>query len=87
LIPASAKKFFSSPQRAARQWRLLSFLSNGTGGSFPEVDQQDGETDHAFTSSADVKNAWSCMSSPPIRFHDVVHREFTFCNNIQQLQD
>jgi hypothetical protein len=34
-----------------------------TGGSFPGV-----KADHPPTSSADVKNAWSCTSTPPYVF-------------------
>jgi hypothetical protein len=30
------------------------------------------EADHSPPSSAEVKNAWSYISSPPIRFHGVV---------------
>jgi hypothetical protein len=30
------------------------------------------EADHSHPSSADVKNAWSYTSAPPIRIHDVV---------------
>jgi len=39
----------------------------GNGGSFPE-----GEADHSFPSSAEVKNAWSYTYTPPIRLHGVV---------------
>jgi hypothetical protein len=30
------------------------------------------EADHSFPSRAEVKNAWSYTSTPPIRFHGVV---------------
>jgi hypothetical protein len=30
------------------------------------------EADHSFLSSAEVKNAWSYTSAPPIRLHGVV---------------
>jgi hypothetical protein len=30
------------------------------------------EADHSPPSSAEVKNAWSCISTPPIRLHGVV---------------
>jgi hypothetical protein len=39
----------------------------GTRGSFPG-----GEADHSPPSSAEVKNAWSYSSTPPIRLHGVV---------------
>jgi len=30
------------------------------------------EADHSPTCNAAVKNAWSCISTPPIRLHGVV---------------
>jgi len=30
------------------------------------------EADHSLPSSAKVKNAWSCSSTPPIRLHGVM---------------
>jgi hypothetical protein len=30
------------------------------------------EADHSSPSSAEVKNAWSCISTPPVRLHGVV---------------
>jgi hypothetical protein len=30
------------------------------------------EADHSHASSAEVKNAWSYISTPPTRFHGVV---------------
>jgi hypothetical protein len=44
----------------------------GTRGSFPGVKRQGREADHSPPSSADIKNAWSYTSTPPIRLHDVV---------------
>jgi len=44
----------------------------GTGGSFSEVKRPGRESDHSPTSSAEVKNAWSYISSLPIRLHGVV---------------
>jgi hypothetical protein len=41
------------------------------------------EDDHSPLSSAEVKNAWSCTSSPPIRLHDVVH--LTMYNNTKEI--
>jgi len=45
--------------------RILGALSLG-------VKRPDREADHASPSSAEVKNAWSYISTPPIRFHGVV---------------
>jgi hypothetical protein len=36
------------------------------------VNRPEGEADHLPPSSAEVKNAWSYTSTPPVRFHDVV---------------
>jgi hypothetical protein len=44
----------------------------GTRGSFPGVKQPGHEADHLSPSSAEVKNAWSYTSIPPIRLHQVV---------------
>jgi hypothetical protein len=45
----------------------------GTGGFFhPEVKRPGREADHSPPSSAEVKNAWSCMSTFSIRLHGVV---------------
>jgi hypothetical protein len=45
--------------------------SIGTCGSFPGVKWQGRETDHSLPSSAEVKNAWSYTSTPPICLHGV----------------
>jgi hypothetical protein len=37
----------------------------------PEVKRQGREADHSSPSSAEVKNAWSYTSTPPIRLHGV----------------
>jgi hypothetical protein len=44
----------------------------GTRGSFPGGKAAVGEPDHLPSSSAEVKNAWSCTSIPLIRLHGVV---------------
>jgi len=46
--------------------------------------QQGHEADHSPPSSAEIKNAWSCISTPPIRLHGVAlikYREKFFTNN------
>jgi hypothetical protein len=43
------------------------------------VKRPEREADHSPPSSAEVKNAWSYISTPPIRIHGVVLRDnFTF---------
>jgi len=55
-------EFFSSPPHPDRFWRSPSLLSNGYQGC---------EADHSSPSSAEVKDAWSYTSTPPIIFHGV----------------
>jgi len=38
----------------------------------PGVKRLGSESDHSLSSSAEVKNAWSYTSTPPIRVHGVV---------------
>jgi hypothetical protein len=56
--------FFSSPPLPGL-WGPPTLLSSGYRGC---------ETDHPPSSSAEVENAWSCISFPPIRLHGVVLR-------------
>jgi len=49
----------------------VSFLM-GTRAVIPTVKLQDRGTDHSTPSSAEVKNAWSYNSTPPIRFCGVM---------------
>jgi hypothetical protein len=44
----------------------------GTKGSFPGVKRPGRAADHSHPSSAEVKNAWSYNSTPPVRLHGVV---------------
>jgi hypothetical protein len=44
----------------------------GTRGSFPWVKRPEREADNSSPSSAEVKNAWSYTSAPPLRLHGVV---------------
>jgi hypothetical protein len=48
-----------------------SFLMRSRG-SFSRVKRSGDEADHSPPSSAEVKNAWSCTSTPPIRLRGVV---------------
>jgi len=49
-------------------WVPPSLLFYGYQGLFTPV----AKLNHSPPSSAEVKNAWSCISTPPIRLHDVV---------------
>jgi hypothetical protein len=44
----------------------------GTRGSLPRVKRPEREADHSPPSSAEVKNAWSYTSTPPIRLYGVM---------------
>jgi hypothetical protein len=41
-------------------------------GSFLGVKRPEHEADHSSPSTAEVKNSWSCTSTPPIRLHGMV---------------
>jgi hypothetical protein len=64
-------QFFSSPPRPDRFWGPPSLLSNNYRGRSPGVKQPGRESDHSPPSSAEVENAWSYTSTPPMRFHGV----------------
>jgi hypothetical protein len=68
-------EFFSSTPPPDRHWGPLSLQSNGYKESFLGVKRPGRETDHSSPSSAEVKNAWSYTSTPPIRLHCVVLKE------------
>jgi hypothetical protein len=66
-------KFFCPPPRPDRLWGPPSLLSDGKQGLFLcGVKRPGRETDHSSPSSAEVQNAWSYTSAPPIRLHGVV---------------
>jgi len=74
-------KFFSSPSHPDRLWGPHSLLSNGYQGLTCGVKWPGHEADHSLPSNAEVKNTWSCTSTPPVYFHGMVlslkkkHRE------------
>jgi hypothetical protein len=47
-------------------------VASRTRGSFPGGKAAGGEADHSPPPSAEVKNAWSYTSTPPIGLHGVV---------------
>jgi hypothetical protein len=70
--PDTGWEFFSLPPRPDRLWNPPSLLSNVYYGFFPGVKRPGREADHSVPFSAEVKNVWSCTSTPPIRLHGVV---------------
>jgi hypothetical protein len=72
-IPGGGWEFFSSPPRPERLWGRPSLLSNGYLGALSLGKKRPGrEADHSPPSSAEVKNAWSYTSTPPIHLDGVV---------------
>jgi hypothetical protein len=66
--PGRGSEFFSSPQLPDWLWGTPSLLTNGYLG----VKQLVCEADHSPLSSTEVKNAWSCTSTPTICLHGMV---------------
>jgi hypothetical protein len=72
------KGFFSSskrpdgwgPNQLPMQW-VLAF--------FPGVQPPEREVNHTPPSTVEVKNEWSCTSTPPICLHGVDRENFIFC--------
>jgi hypothetical protein len=63
--------FFSSPPRPDRFWGQPRLPSSGCRSLTPGVKRPGREADHSPTSTAEIKNAWSYTSTPPIRLHGV----------------
>jgi len=69
---AGAESFYSVTPRPDRLWGPPSPLSNGYCGLFSQgVKRLWCEAYHCLLSSAEVKNAWSYTSTPPLRLHGV----------------
>jgi hypothetical protein len=74
--PGRGSEFFSSPPRPDRLWGPPILLSNGYKGFFFLGLRRPGcGALHSSPSSAEVKNAWSYTSTPPICLHGVVLSE------------
>jgi hypothetical protein len=64
LLFTTASRPTLGPTQPPIQW-VLGALSSG-------VQRPGREADHSLPSSAEVKNAWSYTSTPPLRLHGVV---------------
>jgi hypothetical protein len=72
-IPGRDWEFFSSaPCLDLSEAHPASYPVGKLGALSPGVERPGREADHSPPSSADVKNSWSCTSTPPIRLHGVV---------------
>jgi hypothetical protein len=63
------QEIFCFPTRPYQFWDPASFLINGYRGAIsPKAKRPGCEVDHAPPSSAEVRFAWSCISTPPCVF-------------------
>jgi len=69
-IFSKEKDFFSSPTGPDRLWGPPSLFPKDTGISSPGVAWPGCKAYHSSPSSAEVKNAWNCTTTPPIRLHE-----------------
>jgi len=58
-------------------WGAPSFLFSVNRGSFLGLKRPGSDVDHSPASSAEVKNAWICISTPPLCHHGVDRDNFT----------
>ena len=66
-----ANRLLSSPKRPDAVWGLPRFLYNGCQGSPRGLNGLWRDVEHPLPSSVEVKNEWSCTTTPPIRLHGV----------------
>jgi hypothetical protein len=64
LLFATASRPALGPTQSSIQWV--------PGTLYPSVKRPGRETDHSPPTNAEVKNAWSCASTPSTRLHGVV---------------
>jgi hypothetical protein len=63
-VPVGSR-IFSSPRCPDRLWGSTNLLSNGYGGTFPEIKRPGREADNSFPASAEVKKMWMYISTFP----------------------
>jgi hypothetical protein len=64
FLLATVSKPYLSPTQPPNKWV--------SGAISPGINCQEHEADHSLPASAEVENAWSYTSIPPIRLHGVV---------------
>jgi len=69
-ISGRGNKLYSSPTRPNQLWGPPSLLLNERKDTFPGI-RHVGREVESPSSSADVRNTWSCTDSPPTCFHGV----------------
>jgi hypothetical protein len=70
-VPVDARNFSHHRAHTGSGVHLASYPM-GTKGSFPGIQRPGREADYSPPSSVEVKNAWSCTSTLPVRLHGVV---------------
>ena len=76
LNPGKGKKFSLLQNAQTGSGAQPSYYTEGTEFFFTKVKQPRCEVDHSPPSSAEVKNGWSCTSTPPICLHGVEKEGF-----------
>jgi hypothetical protein len=71
-LPAGTRNFSPHHRVQTGSGAHPASYSTGTRGSFPGVKRPTREADNSSPSSAKVKNAWNCTSTPAIRLLGIV---------------
>ena len=79
-IHGSYKRFFSSPESSdpSEDVRTEPHVQQALGDHFPGLKRSMRETNHSLR-TAKVKNEWSCISTPPLRFVECTGTYFRLC--------
>jgi hypothetical protein len=75
----------SSSNRPDRLWGQHGLLLKGHRASFPGVKLPKREADNLPSSSAELTNEWTCISTPPICRHGVHKDNFTFVDVVAEI--
>jgi hypothetical protein len=70
-MKAWARGFFLHQIHSNRLWVPEKLQSNGYRVTFPEIRRSGNDVRHLTPSSVDLKNEWSYISTPPVRFQGV----------------
>jgi hypothetical protein len=78
LNPFRGNRFFFSPKCSDWVWGQPSLLFSGYQGSVSGIKLPGHEIDNSSLSIAEVKNEWSCISTPPVCLHCMDREGYTF---------